>query len=149
MTSTGSIELFCVVDGESASSAFPVKLSTDDSIGALKDLIKTKKTPRFDDVAADELTLWRVSIPIADDDDEVSIQFNNVATEDKKKLGPATRLSKVFSGDLPEETIHILVRRPPPAQQPIPGVFLLYFAFTLFIGDQARPLTALFSFTCS
>ncbi|KAG0344766.1 hypothetical protein BG005_001679 [Podila minutissima] len=114
MTSARSIELFCLVDGESASRAFPVTPSTDDSIGGLKDLIKAKKSPEFEDIAADKLTLWCVSIPIIDDDDENPILLNNVTSE-KKKLSPATRLSKVFSEDLPEETIHIIVQRPPPA----------------------------------
>ncbi|KAF9323777.1 hypothetical protein BG006_001162 [Podila minutissima] len=81
----------------------------------LKTLIKAEKTNDFSDVDADKLTIWRVTIPIADDDNEIPIQLHNVATEDKKKLGPATRLSKVFSGDLPEETIHIIVQRPPSA----------------------------------
>ncbi|KAG0364681.1 hypothetical protein BGX24_004493 [Mortierella sp. AD032] len=52
----------------------------------------------------------RFSIPITDDDDEVPVTLNSF--DEKKKLGPATRLSKVFPEDLPEETLHIFVRRP-------------------------------------
>ncbi|KAF9304398.1 hypothetical protein BG003_001713, partial [Podila horticola] len=85
--------LFCLVEGEPTSNAFPVDIVPTKTIGVLKDFIKTKKAPRFDDVAADELTLWRVSILITDDDDEIPILLNNV-NSDKKKLGPATRLSK-------------------------------------------------------
>ncbi|KAG0092104.1 hypothetical protein BGZ93_003296 [Podila epicladia] len=105
------MSLFCLVDGESTASVFPVKLSLDDSIGDLKDLIKTKKSPEFDDVAADKLTLWRVSIPITED--EIPILLNNVADTDKKKLSPATRLSKLCPEELPEEMVHIIVQRPP------------------------------------
>jgi len=83
------------------------------TVDHLKNLIKTKKAPEFDDIAADKLTLWRVSIPIVDDDDEPPILLDNVTDEDKKRLGPAMRLSKVFSKDLPEEMIHIIVERPP------------------------------------
>ncbi|KAF8924384.1 hypothetical protein BGZ58_001838, partial [Dissophora ornata] len=104
--------LFCLVDGESTSRAFPATIQSVEIIGSLKKLIKAEKTPRFDDIAADELTLWRVSIPITDDDEEVPIMLETL--DEKKKLGPATRLSKVFSEDLPEETIHILVQRPQP-----------------------------------
>ncbi|KAF9088057.1 hypothetical protein BGX27_002805 [Mortierella sp. AM989] len=40
------------------------------------------------------LTLWRVSIHIPeDDDDEIPILLSNIVTNNKKKLGPATRLS--------------------------------------------------------
>ncbi|KAF9310445.1 hypothetical protein BG003_008544 [Podila horticola] len=108
------ITLFCLQNGESASSVFPVNLSPDDSIGNLKKLIKTEKAPEFDDIAADKLTLWRVSIPITDGD-ELPILLDNVADKDKKKLRPVTRLSKVFPANIPEETINIIVQRPPSA----------------------------------
>ncbi|KAF9946559.1 hypothetical protein BGZ72_000228 [Mortierella alpina] len=108
------MKLFCLVDGESTFNAFPVEIGPDQTIGDLKNLIKTKRTPRFDDVAADELTLWRVSISFPDDnDDEAHILLDSL--DEKKKLGPATRLSKVFPEDFSEETIHILVQRTPPA----------------------------------
>ncbi|KAG0333304.1 hypothetical protein BG000_009272 [Podila horticola] len=92
----------------------PINLSPDDSIGDLKNLLKTEKAPEFDDIAADKLTLWRVSIPITDGD-ELPILLDNVADKDKKKLRPVTRLSKVFPGDIPEEAINIIVQRPPTA----------------------------------
>ncbi|KAF9286950.1 hypothetical protein BGZ74_001200 [Mortierella antarctica] len=125
MIGNSSIKLFCLVDGESTSSIFPAKLSSDESIGDLKELIKTKKAPRFDDVAADELTLWRVSIPITDDD-ELPILLDTVTDEDKKKLGPVTSVSEVFPDDIPGETINIIVQRPPSdtaAEIPTVGVF--------------------------
>ncbi|KAF9367044.1 hypothetical protein CPB97_006460, partial [Podila verticillata] len=61
------------------------------TIGGLKKVIKTEKTFRFDDVAADELTLWCVSIPITNDNNEVPIVLNNVTSD--KTLDPVTRLS--------------------------------------------------------
>ncbi|KAF9555837.1 hypothetical protein BGW38_009219, partial [Lunasporangiospora selenospora] len=103
--------LFCLVDGEATSNAFPVSASTTTTIGELKDLIKSKKSPRFDDVAADELTLWRTGVAITDDNDEHPISLDSLI--ETKKLGPATRLSRVFPDDLPEETVHIIVQRPP------------------------------------
>ncbi|KAF9314603.1 hypothetical protein BG003_003981, partial [Podila horticola] len=106
------MSLFCLAHVEPSSNAFPVEIESTKTIGDLKDLIKTKKTPEFDDIAADKLTLWRVTIPITDDDNETPILLNNVT---KKKLGPLTRLSKVFPEDIPEESIiHIIVQRPPP-----------------------------------
>ncbi|KAI9241257.1 MAG: hypothetical protein BYD32DRAFT_458061 [Podila humilis] len=56
------LTLLCLVDGEATSRAFSVDIDRTKSVDHLKKLIKLEKTPRFDDVAADELTLWRVSI---------------------------------------------------------------------------------------
>ncbi|KAG0285780.1 hypothetical protein BGZ97_007676, partial [Linnemannia gamsii] len=85
--------------------AFPVPISSAETVGELKDKIKTKKAPRFDDVAADELSLWRVSIPDDDDDDEIPI--------DKKKLRATRGLLEVFPDKPPKNTIHVIVERPP------------------------------------
>ncbi|KAI1288806.1 hypothetical protein EDD11_009648 [Mortierella claussenii] len=100
------LTLFCVVDGESR--PFSVKIESTETISALKDEIKKKKSPRFDDVAADELTLWSVSIPIADDDDddddddELPIYINNMPKRDKKKLkAVANTVSEIF-GNSPD-----------------------------------------------
>ncbi|KAF9900515.1 hypothetical protein EC991_007219 [Linnemannia zychae] len=113
------LTLFCLVDGEST--PFPVKIESTETIGSLKDEIKLKNAPEFDDIAADKLTLWRVSIPVPEDDDnQPPILLNNIVTKDKKKLGPATRLSKVFPAELPEETIHFIVQRPPQGREPEP-----------------------------
>ena len=107
--------LFCLVNGEAT--PFSIKIPSSDTVDDLKNLVVNgDQAPAFRDVAAKDLTLWRVSIPISDDDndDEIPILLDNVTTKDKKKLGPATRLSKMFPGDLPDETIHIIVQRPPP-----------------------------------
>jgi len=113
-TMTNTLTLFCLVDGDSA--PFPVEIESTKTVGSLKDSIKLKKTPRFDDVAADELTLWSVSIPVSDDDDdEAPLYIDNILETDKKKLKATTKLSKVF-GAVPEDTIHIIVQRPPPGK---------------------------------
>ncbi|KAG0261854.1 hypothetical protein DFQ27_002733, partial [Actinomortierella ambigua] len=113
-TPTTLLTLFCLADGETTSNAFSVKAPHGGTVDDLKELIKAKKAPRFDDVAVDELTLWCVSIPVSEDDDETSILVDNVISDHKKKLNPLTRLTKVFPEELPEETIHIIVQRPPP-----------------------------------
>ncbi|KAF9119198.1 hypothetical protein BGX30_004017 [Mortierella sp. GBA39] len=113
-----------------------------DAVDDLKNLIKTKKAPRFDDVAADELTLWRVSIPDDDDDDQLVLLDKKVS--EKKQLKATTKLFKVFGTVAPEDTIHIIVQRPPPvhapdapvparASTPLPG----------YLSDGSRPGTSL------
>ena len=110
------LTLFCLVDGETTSNAFKIKnIPSSNDVDDLRKAIKDEKAIDFSDIDADKLTLWRVSIHIPeDDDDEIPILLNNIVTKDKKKLGPATRLSKVFPTELPDETIHIIVQRPPP-----------------------------------
>ncbi|KAG0330642.1 hypothetical protein BG000_011618 [Podila horticola] len=108
------MSLFCLVDGEALSNAFSIKIPSNDTVDDLKNLIKTKKAPRFDGVAADELTLWRVSIPDDDDngDDDLPILLDSIPGKDRKRLKATTKLSKVFIGELPEDTIHVVVHRP-------------------------------------
>lgn len=103
------MSLLCLVDREATSNAFSIKILSSDTVYDLKELIKTKKAPRFDDVAATELTLWRVSIP--DDDDKIPILLNNVTTSDKKELHPMDDISDVFEVQLPKKTFHILFQR--------------------------------------
>ncbi|KAI8049520.1 hypothetical protein BDF22DRAFT_657730 [Syncephalis plumigaleata] len=105
---TDDIRFFCVVDGESSFNAFSVKIASTKTVGNLKDLIKTEKSPEFNDIDANELILWRVSIP---DDDDNPILLNSLS--EKKILRATTKLSKVFGSELPDETIHIIVQRPP------------------------------------
>ncbi|KAF9163681.1 hypothetical protein DFQ26_002274, partial [Actinomortierella ambigua] len=114
MSTPPTLTLFCIVDGASTSRAFPVKISPDDSIGDLKNLIKAKIPDTLNGVDAKDLTLWHVSNPASEDNDEISIRIDNVISDHKKKLNPLTRLTEVFPEELPEETIHIIVQRPPP-----------------------------------
>ncbi|KAG0334980.1 hypothetical protein BG000_007897 [Podila horticola] len=63
-----NLTLLCLVDGEAT--PFSVRMPYSETVDGLKKEIKHQKAPRFDDIAADELTLWCVSIPVADDNDE-------------------------------------------------------------------------------
>ncbi|KAF9311595.1 hypothetical protein BG003_007208 [Podila horticola] len=105
------LTLFCLVDGEATSQAFYIEINQTKTVDHLRGAIKDKNPDTFNGVDAMELTVWRVSLPIIEDE-EIPILLNNV-TSDKKKLRPATRLSKVFPEELPEETVHIVVQRPP------------------------------------
>jgi hypothetical protein len=106
-----ALTLFCLVDGEPSSSAFPVSIATAKTIGELKKAIKTEKSPEFNDIAADKLTLWKVSISSTDDEDESPIILDELS--DRKKLvRPTSEIAKVFSDGAAKEHIHIIVVRP-------------------------------------
>ncbi|KAF9343282.1 hypothetical protein BGX26_005986 [Mortierella sp. AD094] len=105
---TNEITLFCIVDGDST--AFSIDIIPGKTIDHLKDAIKKKKAPEFDDIAADKLTLWYVSIPIGDDDDDdIPIVLANYANA--RKLRATSEISEVFGASLPKKTIHVIVQR--------------------------------------
>ncbi|KAG0262392.1 hypothetical protein BG011_010189 [Mortierella polycephala] len=131
------LNLFCLTSGELASNAFPVAISSDETVDVLKDLIKAEKTPKFDDIAANKLTLWRVTIPIDEDEDDEIITATSITTKRLLKgtgkiskvfgieiLEDSTRLatkrllkeigtsSRSFKGGIPEDTVHIIIERP-------------------------------------
>ncbi|KAF9904571.1 hypothetical protein EC991_002560 [Linnemannia zychae] len=107
------LTLFCLVDGRPSSRAFEIEVSKSRTIAHLKDLIKAKQTPAFDDITVDQLTLWRVSIQIARDNCEIPILLNNITEREKEKLYLADDISDIFYKKPPKKTIHILVQRPP------------------------------------
>ncbi|KAF8905927.1 hypothetical protein BGZ58_006349, partial [Dissophora ornata] len=106
------LTLFCLVDEEATSQAFSIEIDRTKTVDHLKDLIKAKKTIEFSDVDADKLTLWRVSMPITRDNDEMPILLSNFTKGNKEKLHPADDLSDVFEETPPKKTIHIIVQRP-------------------------------------
>ncbi|KAG0278380.1 hypothetical protein BGZ96_002407, partial [Linnemannia gamsii] len=108
------LNLNCLVDGLPTSRAFSIKISYADTVGDLKDLIKTKQTPGFDDITVDQFNLWSVSIPDDDDDDEVPVVLDNVITKDQKKLKATRELSCVWRHKPPKGSIHVIVQRPTP-----------------------------------
>ncbi|KAF9294962.1 hypothetical protein BGZ74_011026 [Mortierella antarctica] len=114
---TDTFRLFCLLDGESTSNAFPVVIESSETVGELKERIKAKKTSVFHDVDADHLTLWCVSIPDPDDDDDnkndVHIHVDNMPDKGRTKLKATHELSDIFQKKPAKRTIHIIVKRPP------------------------------------
>ncbi|KAG0019239.1 hypothetical protein BGZ82_000211 [Podila clonocystis] len=109
------LTLFCLVDGQTPSNAFPVEIESTKTVGHLKDLIKAKKANNFQDVDADVLTIWHVSIPADNQASAITID----ALDDKTELNnPRTRLSKLFP-ESPDDNTYIIVQRRP-AATPIP-----------------------------
>ncbi|KAF9948463.1 hypothetical protein BGZ70_002210, partial [Mortierella alpina] len=108
-----SLNLHTVIDGVAVSNAFPIDISFAQTVGHLKKLIKTEMSPEFDDITAEKLTLWQVAIPTTKNDEEGPISLETMS--EKSKLLPTARLSKLYINCPAEDTIHILVQRPPSA----------------------------------
>ncbi|KAF8923569.1 hypothetical protein BGZ58_002786 [Dissophora ornata] len=112
------LNLNCLIDSDPISKAFLLTITSIETVGELKQLIKTENAVNFMDVDAGSLTLWRVSIP---DDDSL---------DDKTELNnPRTRLSKLFS-ESPDDNTYIIVQPPPPVHTPV-------------LSDYSRPSTLL------
>ena len=62
------VTFFGLVYGEPSRRAFPVKIERGESVGVLKKLVKEEKKPMLDHLPADTLDLWKVNIPVADDE---------------------------------------------------------------------------------
>ncbi|KAF9083815.1 hypothetical protein BGX23_011091 [Mortierella sp. AD031] len=113
-----TLTLFCLISGDSTSNAFSVKIPSSDTVDDLKNLIKTKQSPDFDDIVAKNLTLWRVSIPASDEDAEEESIITLNGLDDKTKLGnPRTHLSKLFP-ETPDDSTYIIVERPKATSTP-------------------------------
>ncbi|KAK5808232.1 hypothetical protein F5H01DRAFT_370260 [Linnemannia elongata] len=104
------MNLFCLVDGEATSNAFSVEITVTDTVHDLKGAIKAKKTPEFDGSAADELTLWRVSVK-DDSDDSLPIALDSLP--EKTKLRATSELFDVFETTPSKTTILVIIQRPP------------------------------------
>ncbi|KAF9948462.1 hypothetical protein BGZ70_002209 [Mortierella alpina] len=107
---TDILSLFCLVDRDAVSNAFPIDIPSSQTVGHLKKLIKTEMSPDFDDITAEKLTLWQVAIPTTKNDEEGSISLETIS--EKSKLLPTERLFKLFV-ESPVNTVHILIQRPP------------------------------------
>ncbi|KAF9370048.1 hypothetical protein CPB97_003059, partial [Podila verticillata] len=103
-----NLTLFCIVDGESVSHAFQIKnIPLSDDVDDLKDAIKAKKTNDFSDVDANNLVLWRVTIP----NNKKGSAITPDDLEDKTKLADPTAPLSALSLD---NNIYVIVQRPLP-----------------------------------
>ncbi|KAG0053457.1 hypothetical protein BGZ83_001062 [Gryganskiella cystojenkinii] len=104
------IRLFCVVDRDTSTKAFPVKIEPTETIGELKDAVKTALSRHFNDIDANELILWNFSIP----DDGLTVQLNSLRKSNDEQLKGTSTLRDVFGPEKNNKTIRVIVERPPP-----------------------------------
>jgi hypothetical protein len=94
----------------------PVNIAPTQTVGEFKDLVKTEKAVKFNDIDADKLTLWHVDIPVVAADRHNAVLLDT--TDSKEELLPTSDLSEVFGDNPPKKTIHIIVQRPPAGKTP-------------------------------
>ena len=108
---SNTVILYCLVYGESIDRTFPVEIGTEMSVDQLKDLIKEKKSPEFNDIAADKLTLWKVNIPY-NAEALRALTLKDDAERGIQNRPPVWKISKAFPDEPAEESIHVIVERP-------------------------------------
>ncbi|KAF9182559.1 hypothetical protein BGZ51_004679 [Haplosporangium sp. Z 767] len=107
---TETLSLFCLLSGELMSNAFKVKLDINSDVSDLKKLIKAEKAPEFDDIAADRLKLWRVTIPIVAGNIHKAVVLNKI--DSKTELVPTDEIPEAFKKTPPKKSVHIIIERP-------------------------------------
>ena len=104
-------KLNCWVLGEDSTRVFRVEIDRGENVGGLKKAIKEEMKPAFDNITANSLEVWNVSIPI-DEDANLEAQVKNLRLHEKKPLWPLKGLLRIFR-DLDKETLHVVVKAPP------------------------------------
>lgn len=110
MSTTHELELFCLIldDRLSIKHVFPVIISDTSSVGTLKKEIQEQTRPAFDDIAANTLKIWNVSIPVKGlSDDDLPDLLPKCSS-----LDPTMRLNGLFQCKLPHRHIHIIIQPP-------------------------------------
>jgi len=103
------LELNCLVDGYDESHIFTVNISENKTVSVLKEEIWNKTTPEFIHVPAFKLVIWRVSLPINDNLQQILKAFE--PGEDIELRRPISTLSSLFSNPKVGH-LHILIQRP-------------------------------------
>jgi len=100
-----SLSLNCLVIGDDPDRAFTVEIPRIENVSTLKKLIKQKKAPHLDRVAASDLDLWQVSFPIDD-----------LPSKHPPIFGPKLRSEKLLLGVFPSELdinhVHVFAHVP-------------------------------------
>src|SRR2546421_420199 len=116
-----TITLSCLVVGENPyENAFPVDIDTNKvkTVGHLKDAIKEKLHPKFENVTANDIKLWKVDISFEEENKKLELVNTKINVNIKDELGgaellPLSKISKHFPSQPADEHIHIIIQRPP------------------------------------
>jgi len=133
-----SLSVNCLIHGDNQEKIFTVEIEKTKNVSILKDLIKEKKAPHLDHVAASDLHLYQVDLRLDElGEDPVHVDHNIYS-----KLSPTKKLSSFFVDD---ELLHIIAKAPSTSQQSASNTSKKQFIpFQLLIFSRS---TALFSMT--
>ncbi|RHZ62266.1 hypothetical protein Glove_341g79 [Diversispora epigaea] len=117
-----NVTLYCLVEGDSKDRVFEVEIEKRKSVGFLKKKIKEEKPNLLVNVDANDIVLWKINIPIEEDTMEVDIILENI--QDKVKLSvPSKKIRNVFTENIADDFINIIIERPSAGQGYTSDVF--------------------------
>ena len=82
------ITLSCLVAGENPyDNAFNVKINKTEAVSELKDAIKEKLHPKFENVTANDIKLWKVDISFEEPNEKLKLVDTKINVNIKEELG--------------------------------------------------------------
>lgn len=104
-----SLTLNCYVFNDNPRHIFTVHIPSSSNVADLKDAVKVKKRNKFQDLDADTLELWKVSILV---DSEFKERISSSIFDPEESLLPMDELSEIFSNSPISKHVHIVVKPP-------------------------------------
>jgi hypothetical protein len=108
-----SLSLNCFLLGDDPDRTFTVKVPKTDNVYILKSLIKEKKAPHLNHVAASDLDLWKADFPI----DDLATELGNINLALYPKLSPPTKKLTTFFTDAVDDCLHVIAKAPGMSRQ--------------------------------
>lgn len=104
------LSLNCIVfEGQpSYKHLFSIQIAAEHTVELLKEAIKNKKRKAFQNIDADDLELWSVSIPRR----TISEARLHELTTSLESLDPLEELGRLFPDTPPKDLLHIIVQPP-------------------------------------
>ena len=101
------LSLTCYLLGDNVKQYFIVEIEESETVSILKDLIKEKKAPHLKDVAALDLDIWKVDLPITN----LEKSLDEIRLDEDNSLSPVDVLSEVFLAPA-HKRIHVIIQAP-------------------------------------
>ena len=108
---TQLLSVNCLSFIDEPTKAFTVKICKIDNVSVLKELIKEKKAPNLDHLAASDLILYKVSFPTVDVDSNSDSKATPAVM--RIPLRPLEKLKEVFPEQLQDGIVHIIFEHGP------------------------------------
>ncbi|KAG1891723.1 uncharacterized protein F5891DRAFT_1197488 [Suillus fuscotomentosus] len=110
MSESLCLNCFTLGDDPRPNNIFPVHIAQTQNVGDLKEVIKDKKKPEFDHIAAHRLELWQVDLPV---DETIKDKLNNLTLDPTKSLSPVDEIVEIFPDAPPCKYLHLIIQCPP------------------------------------
>ncbi|KIJ92449.1 hypothetical protein K443DRAFT_135290 [Laccaria amethystina LaAM-08-1] len=126
-----TLSLNCIVLGDDPDRTFTVEIPKNKNVSILKDLIKEKKAPHLDHIAASDLDLWQVSFPI----DDLGTELGDINLARYRKLSPPSKELTTFFTDAAGGCLHVIAKAP--AKMAVALDFTPFLSLNCFVlGDD-------------